>query len=395
MSILVGIIGKPNVGKSTFFSALTENAVEIANYPFTTIESNKGVAYLRTKCPDSELGKTCNPKFGRCLDGIRLVPVELIDVAGLVPGAHQGKGLGNKFLDDLRRADGFIQVVDSTGSLDQNGNVVERGKYDPLADAKFVHEEIVTWLANIISDGLIKNLRKLESEGGKLDSIIYDRISGLGVNLKDVSTAIKNAAIPANLRNWDDNVTFRVSEEIINVSKPGIIIATKGDLIDEEDANKLKERGVRVVSGDYELVLKKAVKARLVEYFPGENSFKIIDDQKLNPAQRTAIEKVANFMKRNGGTGVQNSLEYLVFNVLEMIVVYPVEDENHWTDKNGNILPDAILLKRGSTAVDLAYKVHTDLGEKFIRAINGRTKRVLGRNYVLEDGDVIKIVAAH
>jgi ribosome-binding ATPase YchF (GTP1/OBG family) len=395
MSILVGIIGKPNVGKSTFFSALTENAVEIANYPFTTIESNKGVAYLRTKCPDSELGKTCNPKFGRCLDGIRLVPVELIDVAGLVPGAHQGKGLGNKFLDDLRRADGFIQVVDSTGSLDQNGNVVERGKYDPLADAKFVHEEIVTWLANIISDGLIKNLRKLESEGGKLDSIIYDRISGLGVNLKDVSAAIKNAAIPANLRNWDDNVTFRVSEEIINVSKPGIIIATKGDLIDEEDANKLKERGVRVVSGDYELVLKKAVKAGLVEYFPGENSFKIIDDQKLNPAQRTALEKVANFMKRNGGTGVQNSLEYLVFNVLEMIVVYPVEDENHWTDKNGNILPDAILLKRGSTAVDLAYKVHTDLGEKFIRAINGRTKRVLGRNYVLEDGDVIKIVAAH
>jgi len=395
MSILVGIIGKPNVGKSTFFSALTENAVEIANYPFTTIESNKGVAYLRTKCPDSELGKTCNPKFGRCLDGIRLVPVELIDVAGLVPGAHQGKGLGNKFLDDLRRADGFIQVVDSTGSLDQNGNVVERGKYDPLADAKFVHEEIVTWLANIISDGLIKNLRKLESEGGKLDSIIYDRISGLGVNLKDVSAAIKNAAIPANLRNWDDNVTFRVSEEIINVSKPGIIIATKGDLIDEEDANKLKERGVRVVSGDYELVLKKAVKAGLVEYFPGENSFKIIDDQKLNPAQRTALEKVANFMKRNGGTGVQNSLEYLVFNVLEMIVVYPVEDENHWTDKNGNILPDAILLKRGSTAVDLAYKVHTDLGEKFIRAINGRTKRVLGKNYVLEDGDVIKIVAAH
>jgi ribosome-binding ATPase YchF (GTP1/OBG family) len=394
MSILVGIIGKPNVGKSTFFSALTENVVEIANYPFTTIESNKGVAYLRAKCPDSELGKMCNPNFGRCLGGTRLVPVELIDVAGLVPGAHEGKGLGNKFLDDLRRADGFIQIVDSSGSLDQNGNAVGKGKYDPLADAEFVHNEIVMWLANIISDGLIRNLRKLESEGGKLDSIIYDRISGLGVDLKDVSAAVKNAAIPSNLRNWDNQVTIRLSEEIIKISKPGIIVATKGDLIDEEDANKLKERGVQVVSGDYELVLKRAAKAGLIEYFPGKSSFSIVDDSKLSQMQKAALAKVTAFMKRNGGTGVQDSLEYLVYRVLELIVVYPVEDENHWTDKNGNILPDAILLKKGSTAEDLAYKVHTDLGERFIRAINGRTKRILGRNYVLEDGDVIKIVAA-
>ena len=394
MSLLIGIIGKPNVGKSTFFSALTENAVEIGDYPFTTIESNKGVTYIRAKCPETDLGKKCKPNFGKCANGTRLVPVELIDVAGLVPGAHEGKGLGNKFLDDLRRADGFIQVIDSTGSLDQNGNSVGRGKFDPLDDAEFVHREIVLWLANIISDGLIRNIRKLESEGGKIENIIYEKVSGLGIDPKDISAAVKSAAIPSNLKEWDEGVSVRLAEEIIRTSKPGIIVATKGDKIDQVEASKLKERGAQVVSGDFELVLRKASKAGLISYFPGDVSFSVIDLPKLNQAQRDALKRVEDFMSHNGGTRTQEAVEYLVYKVLGMIVVYPVEDENHWTDKNGNILPDAVLLRQGSTAIDLAYKVHSDLGDRFIRAVNGRTKRILGRDHVLEDGDVIKIVAA-
>ncbi|MEM0127593.1 MAG: redox-regulated ATPase YchF [Thermoplasmatales archaeon] len=394
MSLFIGIIGKPNVGKSTYFSALTENPVEIANYPFTTINSNKGVAYIRAKCPHTELGKACNPKFGKCVEGTRMVPIEIMDVAGLVPGAHEGKGLGNKFLDDLRRADGFIQIVDATGSLDRNGNPVPAGSVDPLDDAEFVHKEIAMWLSDIISDGLDKGLRKLESEGGKLENVIYDKISGLGIDVKDLSIAIKNTPIPADLRKWDKNVTQTLAEEILRISKPGVIVASKGDLISRESAESLSGRGVSVVSGDYELVLKRAAKIGLIEYTPGSGSFRITREDKLTSSQKEALRKVSIYLQKNGGTGVQQSLERLVYDVLNLIVVYPVEDENHWTDKNGNVLPDAILMRKGATALDLAFKVHTDLGERFIRAINGRTKRTLGRDYVLEDGDVIKIVAS-
>lgn len=395
MSILVGIIGKPNVGKSTFFSALTENQVEIGNYPFTTIESNKGATYVRSKCPHVEISRKCSPKFGKCNEGVRMVPVEIIDVAGLVPGAHEGKGLGNKFLDDLRRADGFIQVIDGTGSLDRNGNFVGHGKFDPLDDSNFVHEEIVLWLSSIISDGLIKGLRKIESEGGKIETFIATKVSGLGIDEKTVSVALKRAGVPSNLREWNDDSTKNLAEELISLSKPGIIVATKGDKMTPDERKKLTEKGVIVVSGDYELVLRRAAKAGLIEYNPGDKDFRILREDKLNKEQINALESVRSYIRENNGTGVQEAIEKLVYNVLKMIVVYPVEDETHWTDKAGNVLPDALLMRDGSTALDLAFKIHTDLGNNFIRAINGRSKRILGKEYILKDNDIIKIISSH
>ncbi len=111
----VGIVGKPNAGKSTFFSAATLTVVPIANYPFTTIKPNRGISYLRTRCVCRELGVQDRPRNSRCVDGERFIPVELIDCPGLVPGASTGRGLGNQFLDDLRKADALIHVIDARG----------------------------------------------------------------------------------------------------------------------------------------------------------------------------------------------------------------------------------------------------------------------------------------
>ena len=124
-SLLIGIIGAPNKGKSTLFSAMTAVEVPIADYAFTTIKPNMGVAYATTECADVGLGVKCTPRNSSCLDGIRKIPINIVDVAGLVPGAHLGKGMGNQFLNDIVNADVLVQVVDASGKTDINGGKAE------------------------------------------------------------------------------------------------------------------------------------------------------------------------------------------------------------------------------------------------------------------------------
>ena len=127
--MIIGVVGKANVGKSTFFKAATLAEVEIGNYPFVTIKANSGVGYVKVKCVDQEFGVQCDPRKGYCKNGIRFVPVELIDVAGLVPGAHEGKGMGNQFLDDIRQADVLIHVIDGSGGTNEKGERYQCGTY--------------------------------------------------------------------------------------------------------------------------------------------------------------------------------------------------------------------------------------------------------------------------
>jgi hypothetical protein len=156
---------------------------------------------------------------------------------------------------------------------------------------------------------------------------------------------------------------------------------------------KFKDLIIIPTSADYEIALKKAAEAGMIDYLPG-NSFQILDKSKFNQQQLKALEKIKALIDKYGSTGVQDCLNKAVFDLLGYIVVYPVEDENKLCDKNGNVLPDAYLMPKGSTALDLAFKIHTEIGEKFIAAIDARTKKRLGKDYVLKNNDVIRIMTS-
>ena len=390
----IGIVGKPNVGKSTFFAAATMAPAEIANYPFTTIHANKGVAYLRTKCPCKELGVVCNPNNSSCSDGIRSVPIELLDVAGLVPDAWQGKGLGNQFLDDLRQADALINVIDVSGSTDIEGNPGNPGDHDPREDIEFLRREIEFWIREILKNGFSKIARQTKMQGDKIETAVHSRLTGLNISEAQIKHALRDVSPPEDPTKWDDDVLLAISVRLRELSKPMIVAMNKADIAPEGNVDLVKgiANEAIVTMSESELALKKANAAGLVKYVPGSGTFDA-DTGKLNDAQRKALDNIAKNMKRYGGTGVQECLEKAAFGMLDLITVYPVEDEGKYTDHFGRVLPDAFLLPRGSTAKDLAYRVHTDLGDKFIRAVNAKTKRTVGSDYVLLDGDIIKIIS--
>ena len=391
----IGIVGKPNVGKSTFFSAATMASVEIANYPFTTIEANRGVGYVRAPCPCRDLGVKCNPRNSGCIDGTRMIPVELLDVAGLVPDAWQGKGLGNQFLDDLRQADALMNVIDVSGSTNIEGVPGNPGDHDPREDVMFLAKEIEMWIKSILESGFSKMARTAKMTGAKPEEILHERLAGLKMTEAQIKAAVRDVNPPEDPLKWDEEILLALSKKIREFSKPLIVAMNKADIAPPGNADLVKTIAEDAVPtmAETELALKKAGTGGIVEYVQGSKGFRIKDGVKLSEAQSRALDYMSKNMEKYGGTGVQECLEMAAFKTLDLIVVYPVEDETHYTDHSGNVLPDAFLIPRGSTAKDMAYKVHTDLGDKFIRAVNARTKRTVGADYILQDGDVIRIVA--
>jgi ribosome-binding ATPase len=396
--MIIGIVGKANVGKSTFFNAATELTVQAANYPFTTINSNIGVAYVRQNCVCTEFGVQDTPIHSLCIEGNRFIPINLIDIPGLVQGAHLGKGLGNKFLDDARQADALIHIVDASGSTDSDGKPINPGTGDPISDVRFVEEEFDMWLASVVSRDWNKVSREAESQAQKLEQMLAKRLSGLGIK----SFHIANALDETGLYNkktilWTHNDIYNFCKVIRLKSKPIILAANKADLPTfDKNINAIKQTGrdVIVCASEAENLLRRAAKKGVIHYLPGDNSFNIKRGAELNDKQKKALSMINNIISKYGSTGIQDVINYVCFKLLNLIVVYTVEDELKLIDKKGNILPDARLLPIGSTSKDLAYVIHADLVKGFLYAIDVRTKQRLSSEYKLKNNDVIKIVSA-
>jgi len=396
---MVGIVGKPNTGKSTFFSAATLIPVPIANYPFTTIKPNRGIGYVRAYCVCKEFKVKDNPVNSACINGIRLIPVELIDCAGLVPGAWQGRGLGNQFLDEIRKADALIHIVDAAGATDAEGRLCKPGTRDPMADVKFLENEITMWFAQIIKKDWGKFTRLVETMRENLAIILEERLSGLAVKRDHIIEAAKQSGL--NLEKpaaWSNGELINFAHDLWKNSKPMLIAANKIDLPSaEENLERLKDSGYLVVPccAEAELALRRAAEKKLIDYKPGDCNFNILKPKEITADQQKALEVIKEkILAKWGGSGVQESINFAFFKSLGMITVYPVEDVEKLTDHEGRVLPDAYLVPYGTTARQLAYMIHTELGKSFIYALEARTKKQLGEDYILKDQDVISIIAA-
>ncbi len=394
--LLIGIVGKPNSGKSTFLAALTLAPVEISSRPFTTTKPNRAVGYARVPCVCREFEVEDNPVNSICIDGARLIPVELLDCPGLIPGSHAGRGQGNRFLDEVRNADALIHVVDASGSTDAEGRYCKPGYRDPLDDVKFLEEEIALWLQGILTRKWSRVVKSAEVLGKRPEEALAQELAGLKIRISHVSQTLSRLGLDAKrLSAWSSGDLKRFVMEVWKAAKPVIIAANKIDLPEaEENAERIREAGYPTIKccAEAELTLRKAADLGLIRYQPGDKRFQILAS--LTAQQNEALEIIRRkVLEKFGTTGIQETLNKLCIDLLNMIVVYPVKDLEKLCDGEGNVLPDAYLVPKGTTARELAYMIHQDLGDRFIHAVDARTGRRLGEDYQLRNNDVVRIVA--
>lgn len=399
--IKIGLIGKTNAGKTTFFNSATLLSAEISTYPFTTKKPNVGVTSVRSLCVCKELKVQDNPKNSRCVDGWRFIPIELIDLPGLITGSWRGKGLGTQFLSIAAQADALLHVVDASGSLDEEGNITKAGMGNPVIDAYDIEEELTRWFAKTVQKDLDAISRQEKKVRVDVERVLHQGLAGLKVAAEHIRRALKDGGLEGrNVSDWSEKDIFAFSKRIRELSKPTVIVANKMDLGPaEKNYERLRaefgEAFVIPCSSQAELALRRAEQKNYIEYTPGEEVFKVIDESRLTTEQKQALAYVhGRVFSKWINTGVQFALNTCVFKCLNMNTVYPVENAEKFADKHGNVLPDVFLVPYNATVRELARAIHTELAERIIHGIDARTSLSLPADSTIRDRDIISIVAA-
>ena len=398
MGVLIGIVGKPSSGKTTFLNALCNTSAKTADYPFTTINPNQGVGYVTIPCVCQELNVTCNPRNSECINQVRKIPVKVIDVAGLVPGAHEGKGMGNQFLSDLTQADILIHVLDISGSLNEEGEQVKGGSHNPEKDIEFLENEIAHWINGILKKDWMKAVRKVKTEKKNILDFISEKLTGLKIKKATIHKAISIQKLNSSrVDEWNDEEILALCHEIQRIGKPIIIAANKIDRpTSSENFNILKEKYGELIiptSALTDIVLNKFKASDKIRYIAETGSLTITGE--VSEKEKEVLDKIkSEILNKYGTTGIFKTLNHAVFNILGLIPVYPVADPSKFSDQDGKVLPDVYLVKNGTSVKDLAGIIHQDLYNNFIHGLDVRTNRKLSDKHELKSSDIIKIYAA-
>ncbi len=395
MSYKIGLVGKPSVGKSTFFNAATMNDVPEGAYPFTTIDPAVGEAYVRVDCAAPEFDHSCTPNHGYCEEGTRFVPTKLVDVAGLVPGAHEGKGLGNQFLTDLNEADVLIHVVDFTGETDLEGEPTD--DHDPRADIDFLEAELDMWYLDILEKGIERYRSGYHGEEKDIEEDLAEQMSAFSISEKEIKQVVLSLDLALDPDTWDEEDREALAREIRIRTKPMVVAANKmdteaaqenwGTITTDPEYDHLR---FVPVSAHAEKALKNGAEQGVLEYCPGDEDFEVTAD--LPDEKAAGLEQIREFVTAYGGTGVQQVIEAALFEELDAIAIFPGARK---PQDDGTFLQDCFVLPNGATAEEFAYFLHTDIGDGFLHAHDVRSERQIGADTELDHRDVVEITTTN